>query len=55
MGDLERHLPVDPGVLGKIDGPEAAAAERGRDAVFAEHLSSEQHKSKSSIAAQCDP
>ena len=40
--NLDRDLLVDPGVFREVDGAEAAAAERGDDAVLAERLASEE-------------
>ena len=44
VGDLERDLLVDPGVLGQEDRAEPAAAERRQDLVLADHLVAEEHR-----------
>ena len=49
VGDLDGHLLVDPGVFGKVDATESAAAERGHDAVLSDGLAPEKHAQ--SIAA----
>src|SRR6185503_3489458 len=52
---LVRHLEgdalVDPGVLGEVDGAEAAAADRRQDLVLADDLTAEEHPRRS-IAAR---
>ena len=45
MGDLDRDLLVDPGVLREVNGSESAAAKRRHDLVLSERLASEQQRS----------
>ena len=45
VGDLDRDLLVDPGVLGQEDGAEAAGAQVGEDLVLSDGLSQEEHES----------
>ena len=44
VGDLDRDLLVDPGVLGEEDGAEAAGAQVGEDLVLTDGLSQEEHE-----------
>src|SRR5581483_5664807 len=43
VGDLERNLLVNPGVLGEVDRAESAAADRRQDLVLADDLAAEEH------------
>jgi len=43
VGDLDRHLLVDPGVTGQEDGTETAGSEIGEDLIFSDRLSQQEH------------
>src|SRR4029450_12041475 len=50
VGNLDRDLLVDPGVLCQIHGAEPTAAERRDDFVFPEYLTSEEQRAQYTLS-----